>query len=97
MKRPTGTKVETKTIVMSIENIEAAIASFLYQMRAVPESWDITFMDLGLPFNEEGFVEFDIEIVRPAKKDHLRLVDDTPVQDNQMVLPLEHFEKIRVD
>lgn len=99
MRQPTNTKVETRTITMSIENLEDAIATFLYATRTIPESWDITYMDLGLPLNDDGFVEFDIEIAKPVKR-NLKVVDESYVgeQDNekQLKLPLEVFEKIHV-
>jgi hypothetical protein len=93
-----NTKVETKVITMSIENIESAIASFLYATRTIPESWEVTYMDLGLELNEDGFVEFEIEVARPVKRD-LRVVDNSYIpQDNekQMTLPFETFEKLHV-
>lgn len=97
-----GSKVETKTIVMSLDNIEAAVASFLYALGAIPESWDITSMDLDLPTNADGLVEFQIEIVRPFKR-NLRLVNDNgapqeppPEPDDQPELPFSVFDVIHV-
>lgn len=99
MKRPTSIKVETKTITISYENIEAAIVSFLYATRTIPESWDVLATDIPLGVNEEGFIEFDIEIAKPVRT-NLRVVDETfqEGQDNekQMTLPLEVFETIHV-
>lgn len=99
MKRPTGVKVETKTVTISYENIEAAIVAFLYATRTIPESWDVLRTDIPLEINEEGFIEFDIEIVKPVRT-NLRVGDNnfTEAQDNekQMTLPLEVFETIHV-
>lgn len=95
MSRPSNTKVETKTITMSIDNFESCIASFLYATKTIPESWDITFMDLGVPLNEDGFVEFDIEVARPIKRE-LRVVDENFSEPKQMLLPFEVFETIHV-
>ncbi len=93
--------METKTIVMSYENLEAAVVSFLYQTRTIPESWDVFATDIPLALNDDGFVEFEIAIGKPVKRADLRVVDETyspkPVQDNQLSLPLEHFETIRVE
>lgn len=101
MTRMTGTKVEVKTVTMSYENVAAAIASFLYATRTIPESWEVTFLDLGLPINDDGFVEFDIEVTKPVARPKLKLVDENFVeQDNdphQEILPFEVFEKIHVE
>lgn len=92
MTRQTNTKVETKTIVMSLSNLEAAIASFLYATRTIPESWDITYMNLEIPADKNGLVEFDVEVARPVASS-LKLVDDS---FNQAELPFQIFEKIHV-
>lgn len=92
MTRQTNTKVETKTIVMSLSNLEAAIASFLYATRTIPESWDITYMNLEIPADKNGLVEFDVEVTRPVAS-NLKLVDDSY---NQTELPFQTFEKIHV-
>lgn len=97
-KRPTSVKVETKTITISYENIEAAIVSFLYATRTIPEFWDVLGTDIPLGMNDEGFIEFDIEIAKPVKT-NLRVVDESfqNAQDNdQPRLPLEVFETIHV-
>lgn len=93
-----NTKVETKTITMSYENFEAAIVSFLYATRTIPESWDVTYTDFGIPLSDEGFVEFQIEIAKPVSKPKLSVVDkDFVEQDNkQTELPFETFERIHV-
>ena len=93
-------KVERKTITMSYDNLEAAVVGFLYATRTIPESWDVVFTDIPLELNEDGFVEFDIEIAKPVKRNP-QLVDESfqqqPQQDNQPSLPLEVFEKIHVE
>jgi hypothetical protein len=98
-KRPTGIKVETKNVVISYENVEAAVVSFLYATRTIPESWDVLSTDIPLALNEEGFIEFEMEIAKPIKRD-FKVVDNNFVgeQDNekQMTLPLEVFNTINV-
>lgn len=94
MKRPTNNQI--KTITMSYENLEAAISTFLYATKTVPDTWDITFLDLGLPVNENGLVEFDIEISKPVKR-QLKVVDKDYQEASQIELQFETFEKIHVD
>lgn len=92
--KKTNKEVLTKTIVMSYDNFESAIVSFLYSMNAIPDDWDILCTDLEVPLNDEGYVEFDIEVVKPVgKKNSLRLVKDG---EEQLSLQLEAFDKINV-
>lgn len=93
MKRPTDNQI--KTITMSYENLQSSIASFLYATKTVPESWDITFLDLGIPVNEDGLVEFDIEISKPLKR-QLKVVDKDYQDSSQFELQFETFERIHV-
>lgn len=94
MKRPTNNQI--KTITMSYENLEAAISTFLYATKTVPQSWDITFLDLGLPVNENGLVEFDIEISKPISR-QLKVVGKDFQETTQLDLQFETFEKIHVN
>jgi hypothetical protein len=59
-----STDVKTKTFAMSYDNLEAAISDFLYRMNVVNRHTDdIVSIDIGIPLNEEGLIEFDVEIV----------------------------------
>ena len=98
-KKP-NKEVLTKTIVMSYDNFESAIITFLYSLDAIPEDWDVLYTDIGVPLNEDGFVEFDIEIVKPVAsntKKRLRVVDENfEASEKQLSLQLEAFDKINV-
>ena len=94
--KKTNKEVLTKTIVMSYDNFESAVVSFLYSMGAIPDDWDILCTDLEVPLNDEGLVEFDIEVVKPVgKKNNLRLIKDGE-ENTQLSLQLEAFDKINV-
>ena len=95
--KKTNKEVLTKTIVMSYDNFESAVVSFLYSMGAIPDDWDILCTDLEVPLNDEGLVEFDIEVVKPVgKKNNLRLIKDGEEENTQLSLQLEAFDKINV-
>ncbi len=70
----TVNKTESKTIVMSYDNFESAIVSFLYATKTIPEDWDVISTDFGLTLNEDGLIEFDLELTKPVKR--LKLVND---------------------
>ena len=92
-------RVEAKTIKMSYDNFESAIISFLYSMGSIPPNWDVIYTDFGVPLNDEGLVEFTIEIAKPVRP-QLRVVDENyqgAKEEQQMVLPLEVFETIHVE
>lgn len=64
-------KVYTKTIRMSHDNLENAVTAFLYAMGELHDNEDVVFADFGLDVDEEGMVEFDLEVV--ANKPQVRL------------------------
>lgn len=86
----TNTKTETKKIVMSYDNFESAIVSFLYATKTIPENYDVTFTDFGISLNDDGMVEFDVEVVKPVRS-HLKVVGE-----EQMELPFDTFETVHV-
>lgn len=57
---------ETKTITMSFDNLEAAMAQFLYSIGAVPKDWDILRATIPRPKGDHH-VEFELEISRPSR------------------------------
>jgi hypothetical protein len=63
-------EVKTKTYAISYDNLEAAISDFLYRFGVVNIHTDeIISVDIGIPLNEEGLIEFDVEIVE-SKNEH---------------------------
>lgn len=56
--------IQTKTFAISYDNLEAAIVEFLYRMNVVNRHTDdIVSLDIDVPLNDEGLIEFDVEIV----------------------------------
>lgn len=55
-------RTETKTFHMSYENFEDAIVSFLYAIGAIDDSVDVIGTDFGLAVDENGMIEFDLEV-----------------------------------
>ena len=58
------TEAETRVIEMSYDNFENAIVSFLYSIGALNDNEDVIASDFGVELNENGNVEFDLEIVK---------------------------------
>jgi hypothetical protein len=56
---------ETRTIKMSYDNFESAIISFLYSISAIDDDTNVIGTDFGIEVNEEGMIEFDIEVAMP--------------------------------
>lgn len=79
-------EVLRKTILISHDNLEACILGFLYATKTIPESWDVLTTELGVPLNEDGLVEIEIECVKPKRRD----------TDYQPELPLEVFDNVYV-
>lgn len=61
-------RTETNTYEISYENLEAAIVQFLQSNRIIPFEWDILELDIALPLNEKGNVEFDLTAAILEKK-----------------------------
>lgn len=81
--RTMNIKTETKTYEISYENLEAAIVQFLQSNRIIPFEWDILELDIALPLNEKGNVEFDLTAAIPEdkRKPNLKVIsNDTPTQ-----------------
>ncbi len=79
-------EVLRKTILISHDNLESCILGFLYATKTIPESWDILSTELGVPLNEDGLVEIEIECVKPKRRK----------QENQLEFPLEVFDNVYV-
>lgn len=63
-------KIETKTLVMSFDNLEAAISQFLFSIGTVPKSWDI--VGVSLPrVKDEDHVQFEIDFIRDKESKDL--------------------------
>lgn len=76
-------RTETNTYEISYENLEAAIVQFLQSNRIIPFEWDILELDIALPLNENGNVEFDLTAAIPEdkRKPNLKVIsNDTPTQ-----------------
>lgn len=58
---------ETRTIRMSYENLEDAVISFLYAIGAIDEDLDVVSTDFGLEIDEDGMIEFDLEMVKVGR------------------------------
>ena len=56
-------RTETRTIKMSHDNFESAIITWLYAIGAINDNVTVIGTDFGLPVDENGNVEFDIEVV----------------------------------
>jgi len=69
-------KTETRTIKMSYDNFESAIITFLYSISAIDDNVDVVGADLGVPVDDQGMVEFDIEVTVP----HLKVVSNSQVE-----------------
>lgn len=71
-------KTDTKTYEISYDNLEAALIHFLHSNRLIPLDWDILEMDIGVPVNEKGNVEFDITFAtsETKKKPNLRVIEN---------------------
>jgi len=57
-------KPYTKTVRMSYENFEAAIVSWLYSVGALEDSEDVIESDFGIEIEDDGTIEFDLEIIK---------------------------------
>lgn len=57
-------KVIERTLKVSHDNIESAVVAFLYSVGAINDNEDVVMIDLGLPVDENGMVEVDLEVVR---------------------------------
>lgn len=71
-------KTETVTLTISHDNLEAAILQFLHANRLIPLEWDILEMDLGVPVDSKGHVEFDLTYAAPEQrsKPKLRVIEN---------------------
>lgn len=58
------TQITTKSIRMSYENLEAAVAQFLYTMGILNDDEDVIGIDFAIEVDEEGMVEFDVDYVK---------------------------------
>lgn len=76
--------IKEKTIVINYEQLEDMLVAHLYAIGAINDSDDVISLDLDIPVNDEGLVEFDIEYVSLPRNSHLTLVSDT----TQPELPL---------
>ena len=87
-----------KTILISHDNLESCILGFLYATKTIPESWDVLTTELGVPLNEDGLVEIEIECVKPRRKtkDLRSVSDDYVVYSEQLEFPLEVFDNVYV-
>lgn len=57
-------KTETRIIKMSYDNFEQAVAQFLYQIGVIADNEDLIATDFGIDIDDEGMVEFDIEVAK---------------------------------
>jgi hypothetical protein len=71
-------EVKTKTFAISYDNLEGAISDFLYRFGVVNRFTDeIVSIDIGVPLNEEGLIEFDVEIVETK--------DEQPIDNTNVI------------
>jgi hypothetical protein len=55
--------INTKTLTINYDQLEDMIVAHLYSIGAIDDNIDVLSLDLDLPLNEDGFVEFDIDYV----------------------------------
>lgn len=75
-----------RTITLSYDNLEACVLGFLYATKTIPPSWDVLSTEIGVPLNEDGLVEIELELTKPKRKD----------TSYQPELPLEVFDNVYV-
>lgn len=61
MTRPS---IETRTLKIRYETLTDMLVSNLYALGVLSDNEDVTTVDLELPVDEDGMIEFDVEIVR---------------------------------
>lgn len=78
-------KIESKTLVMSYDNLEAAMTQFLYAIGAVPKNWDIVGASMPRP-KDDNNVEFEIDFIKGKR--------DKDLEGKQLALDV--FKEVKI-
>ncbi len=59
--------IETKTFTLAYSQLEDILVAHLYAIGALGDNQDVVSLDMEIPVNAQGQIEFDLDIVSQSR------------------------------